>query len=114
MAEDFHGAVEIVREGGLEVLAPAWHPGGQTSESKTDGREIEASIKPAPSIEADFLWIELIEIVQHAADGEALVIVERILELTGDHATTVEHQVFSDDAAGVRETVGKLFVGREQ
>src|SRR5438034_868938 len=114
MAEDFHGAVEIVREGGLEVLAPAWHPGGQTSESKTDGREIEASIKPAPSIEADFLWIELIEIVQDAADGEALVIVERILELTGDHATTVEHQVFSDDAAGVRETVGKLFVGREQ
>src|SRR5256885_16715310 len=34
MAEDFHGAVEIVREGGLEVLAPAWR-----SEERRVGKE---------------------------------------------------------------------------
>src|SRR6266851_3835382 len=114
MAEDFHSAVEILRESGLEVLAPAWRFGRQTAESKTDGREIEARIKPAPAVESNFLWIEFVEIVHHAADGESLVVIERMLELADDHATAVKHQIFSDDAAGVRQTVGKLFVGRQQ
>ena len=113
MAEDFHSSVEIVREGRLEVLAPAWRPGGQTSVSKTDGREIEARIKPAPAVETDFLGVEFVKVVQHAADGETFVIVERMFELAGDNAAAVEHQVFPDDAAGVRQTVGELFVGRE-
>src|SRR5437016_3487435 len=114
MAEDFHGAIEIVRESGLEILSPAWRPGGQTAESKADRREIETSIKSASAIESDFLWIEFVKIVQHAADGEALVVVKRMLELTGDNAAAVEHQIFSDDTAGVRETIGKLFVCGEQ
>src|SRR5712692_456560 len=114
MAKDFHGAVEIVRQGGLELLAPAWRSGRETAESKADGREIEARIKPAPSIEAGFLRIEFVEIVQHTAHGETFVVVERMLELAGDHATAVEHQVFSDDAAGICEAIGKLLVCGEQ
>src|SRR5260370_38749637 len=101
MAEDFHGSVEIVREGRLEVLAPSWRSGRQTSVCKSDGREIEASVKPAPAIESDFLWIEFVEIVQHAADGVSFVVVERMLELTDDKATTVEHQILATDAPGV-------------
>src|ERR1700674_108701 len=114
MTKNFHGAVKIVRQCSLKVLSPAWSSGREAAESKVDRREIESSIKPASAIEADFLRIEFVEIVQHAADGKALIVVQRMLELTGDNTTAVQHQVFPDDAAGVCETVVKLFVGREQ
>src|ERR1700732_5249128 len=39
MAEDFHGAVKILRESGLEFLAPAGRFWRQTAESETNGRE---------------------------------------------------------------------------
>src|SRR5882762_1212499 len=37
-----------------------------------------------------------------------------MIEDAGGYAAAVEHEVFADDAAGVGETVGKLFVGGEQ
>src|SRR5260370_58706 len=114
MAENFHGAVEILRERGLEVLSPPWRAGRESAESKADGREIEPCIKSASAIKADFLRIEFVEIVQHSAHRVTLVVVERMLELPGDRAAAVEHQVLSNQAAGVREPVGKLFVGRQQ
>src|SRR6266851_9652813 len=114
MAENLHGAIEIVSESGFEVLAPARRIGRESAKIKAYGSEIEAPIKPAAAAEADLLRIEFVEIVQHAADVVALVIVERMLKLGKYGATAIEHQVFSDDAAGVREAVGKLFVGREQ
>src|SRR6266436_6334819 len=114
-AEKMHGELLLpswetplfLRAGGLEVLAPARRSRRQAAESKTDGREIEPRIQPTPAVEPDFSRIEFVEIVQHSADGETFVVVERMLELADDHATAVEHQVSSDDAAGVREAVGK-------
>src|SRR5258706_11630619 len=38
-----------------------------------------------------------------------------MIEDAGGHAAAVEHEIFADDAAGVGETVGKLFVcGKQQ
>src|SRR5712671_5001583 len=37
-----------------------------------------------------------------------------VIEDAGGDAAAVEHEVFADDAAGVGETVGKLFVGGEK
>src|SRR5712671_7562268 len=37
-----------------------------------------------------------------------------MIEDAGGDAAAVEHEVFTDDTAGVGETVGKLFVGGEQ
>src|SRR6266404_2597112 len=37
-----------------------------------------------------------------------------MIEDAGGYAAAVEHEVFADDAAGVGEAVGKLFVGGEQ
>src|SRR5260370_25991589 len=114
MAETFHGAVEILRERGLEVLSPPWRAGRESAESKADGREIEPCIKSASAIKADFLRIEFVEIVQHSAHRVTFVVVERMLELAGNRAAAVEHQVLSNHATRVREPVGKLFVGRQQ
>src|SRR5712671_7193387 len=37
-----------------------------------------------------------------------------MIEDAGGDAAAVEHEVFADDAAGVGETVGKLFVSGEE
>src|SRR5260370_3841050 len=37
-----------------------------------------------------------------------------MLELSGDYAAAVEHKIFSDDSAEIREPVGELFVRRKQ
>src|SRR5882757_9514190 len=37
-----------------------------------------------------------------------------MIEDASGYAAAVEHEVFADDAAGVGETIGKLFVGGEQ
>src|SRR5258708_33751955 len=80
MTENLHGAIEIVSESGFEVLAPPRRIRRESAESKAYGSEIEAPIKPAAAAEADLLRIEFVEIVQHAADVVALVIVERTLK----------------------------------
>src|SRR5713226_3199306 len=122
MAKNFHGAVEFVCEGSLKFFAPGrcfrWKSAVALAkrgnpQRKTNGREIEPPIKPASAVKADFLRIEFVEIVQHSTHGKTLVVVERVLELTEDNSTTVDHQIFSDNATGVREAVGKLFVSRK-
>src|SRR6266436_4630183 len=42
-----------------------------------------------------------------------LVVVERMLELARDNATAVEHQIFANDPARIREAIGKLLVRGE-
>src|SRR5439155_23979097 len=106
--------VEILRQRRLEVFSPARCSGRKPTESKTDWREIEPRIQPASAVEADFLRIEFIEIVQHAAYRIAFVVVERVLELAGHNAAAVEHQIFADDPARICESVAKLFIGGKQ
>src|SRR6266849_2304047 len=114
MARDLHGASEIVRQGGLEILAPAWRSRRESAKGKADGSEIEASIESTTAVEAEFLRIQLVEVVQHAADVVALVIVQGVLEQTDNEPVAVEHDVFADQAAGIGEAVGELRVGRKQ
>src|SRR5260370_885502 len=68
----------------------------------------------ASAAEGDFLQIEFVAVLEHSTQRTTLVVVERVLELTEDNSITVEHQIFAHDPAGIREAVGKLFVGRKQ
>src|SRR5271167_1310146 len=65
-------------------------------------------------MEADFIGVEFVKIVEDAADGKALVIVQRMLEDADGKRAAVEHQMLADFAAAVGEAVGKLFVGGEE
>src|SRR5258707_5699351 len=64
VAENLHGAVEVLSEGRFEVLAPTWRIGREAAERKTDWREIKPRIKSASAVEADFLRIEFVEVVR--------------------------------------------------
>src|SRR5260370_36997294 len=66
VTENLHGAVELPRQGGLEVLSKARRICREAAERKADGREIEARVESATSAESDFLRIEFVEIVQHS------------------------------------------------
>ncbi len=113
MAENLHGAVKILRQRGLEILSPARRSRWESAESKAYGREIEARVESASAVEANFLWIEFVKIVQHAAHRVAFVVVERVLKLPGHNAAAVEHQIFSYNPARICQPVGKLFIGGE-
>src|SRR5216684_1628035 len=91
MAENLHGAIEIVSESSFEVLAPARRIGRKPAESKADGSEIEARVETAASVETDSIVIKLIEIVKDPADGVAFVVIERMLKLGKYGAAAIEH-----------------------
>src|ERR1700693_3018978 len=91
MAENLHGAIEIVSESGLEVLAPTRRIGRESAESKADGSEIEARVETATAVETDLIVIKLVKIVEDAADSEALVVVKRMLKLDKYGAAAIEH-----------------------
>src|SRR6266436_1235145 len=73
MAENLHGTIEIVSKSGFEVLAPVRRIRGEPAESKAEGSEIEARVETATTVETDLIVIELIKIVEDAADREAFV-----------------------------------------
>src|SRR5260370_10134875 len=81
VAENLHGAVEVLSEGRFEVLAPTRRIGREAAESKTDWREIKPRIKSASAAEADFLRIEFVEAEQHPAHRDALVVVYPTLQV---------------------------------
>src|SRR2546427_5270374 len=114
MAENFHGAVEILSERGFEVLAPARGVRREAAERKTDGREIEACVQTATPVESDLIVIQFIKIMEDAAHGETFVVVERMLKLGKHGAAAVQHEILPDVAAGVSEALRKLFISRDQ
>src|SRR5215467_14436072 len=92
--EDFNGTREIVGDSVLELLAPARSVGRKTTAGReVDRRHVKARIETATAIEANFLGIRFIEIVKDAADGEAFVIVELLIENAEGDAAGVEHEV---------------------
>src|SRR6267378_3194874 len=91
MAENLHGAIEIVSKSGFEVLAPVRRIRRESAESKADGSEIEARVETATAVETDLVVIELIKIVEDAADREAFVVIERMLKLGKYGAAAIEH-----------------------
>src|SRR5262249_18763265 len=69
--EDFNGARKIVRDGVLDLLAPARSAGRKTTAGGEVNRgHVKARIETAAAIEANFLRIGFIEIVKDAADGK--------------------------------------------
>src|SRR5712691_33151 len=114
MTEDLQGARVIVRQRVFEPFAPARSAGGQGAGSKSYGRPIEARVESSSTVESNLLGIQLVKVVQEAADREALVIVEGMLEDARAGRVAVEHQIFANDAAGIGEAIGELLVGGEQ
>src|SRR5580704_5483212 len=114
VAKDLAGAREVVAQDFLERLAPAGRAGREAAQGETYRRHVETRVEAAAAMEANFIGVQLVKIVEDAADGEAFVIVERLFKYGRRDAAAVEHQIFADIAAAVGEAIGKLLVGREQ
>src|ERR1700676_197405 len=111
MAENFHGAREIVAQSILEALAPTRRFRRESAHGKANRGEIEARVEAAAAVETDLLSIQLVKVMEDTADREPFVVVERMFEDSHRHGAAVEHEVFADQTAGIRETVGELLVG---
>src|SRR5580692_388056 len=111
---DLHRAREVVRYCILETLAPARSTWGQNTSGKTNRRQIESRIDPAAAVEADLLRVELVKIMNDAADRKSLVVVQRLFKYADRNGTRIEHQVFANRSARIREAIRKLLVGRKQ
>ncbi len=76
---------------GFELFAPARHLRREATQSKKNRCGFKAGIESAATIEADLLRIEFVEIMEDAANDEALVIVERVFENPHGVGTAIEH-----------------------
>src|SRR5580704_12320021 len=114
VAKDLAGAREVVAQDFLERLAPAGRAGREAAQGETYRRHVETRVQAAAAVEANFVGVQLVKIVEDAADGEAFVIVERLFKYSRGNAAAVEHQILADIAAAIGEAIGKLLVGGEQ
>src|SRR6202021_1151939 len=80
VAKDFHRAGEVVAEDFFETFAPARGARRKTAQGEADRRLIEARVETTAPMEADFVWIELVKIVEDSADGETFVVDQRMFE----------------------------------
>src|SRR5919204_16747 len=79
MSGNLHGSREVVFERGFEILTPAGCFGRESVEGKGDGSESVAGVEAAASIKSHLFMIEFIEIMKHAADAVAFVVIERLM-----------------------------------
>src|SRR5258708_7288572 len=63
---------------------------------------------------ASYQFLDLEEIVNNAADRKALVMIQGMLEKSPGDRAGIENQVLPNQAAGIREALGKPLVGGEQ
>src|SRR6266851_978179 len=61
--------------------------------------EIETGVEPAASIESGLLRVKFVKVVEDAAIGIPLVIVQRMFKQRQHVSVTIEHQVFADQTA---------------
>src|ERR1051325_10440852 len=79
--EDFNCASEVVGDGVLEFLSPTRRVRRKSlAGGKANGGHVKAGVKASPAVKADFLRIEFVEIVEDAADGEAFVVIQLLVE----------------------------------
>ena len=52
--------------------------------------------------------------MQDAAHGNTLIVIQRVFKNRHGRGTAVQHQVFADEAAGIRQAIRKLLAGREE
>src|SRR5262245_52019104 len=114
MTKNLKGAGKVAGQQRFEVLAPARAAGWQAAKSKADGSNVEARVHSAAAVEADFLRLQLVKIVQDAADRESFVVIHGLVKYAHGDRAGVKHQVLADISAGIRQTVGKLAGSRKQ
>src|SRR5271154_3144432 len=114
VAKDFDRAGEVIAEDFFETFPPARSARRKSAKGKADRRHVEARVEAAAAVEANFIGIEFVKIVEDTADGKTFVVVEGMLENTDGKRAAVKHQVLADDSAAVGEAVRKLLVGGEQ
>ena len=81
-------------------------PGGRPPSAKVIGYLPEPRVDAAAAVESA-LRIGLVEVEHHPGVLDALVLVQRMLELRVHPEVGVEHQVLADHAAGVGQPVRK-------
>src|SRR5713226_6242043 len=108
LSHNFTRTMKIVAQGILKAPAPArrirrksaGRPAHWVStHRKSDGREIETGVEPAASIESGLLRVKFVKVVEDAAIGIPLVIVQRMFKQRQHVSVTIEHQVFADQTA---------------
>ena len=87
---------------------------GSPNERERDGIPEEARIDAAAAVKAE-LGIELVLVVNHARNFDALVLVQRMFEQPAGERVGVEHQVLAHQPAGVGEPLGETVrLGEQQ
>src|SRR4029077_9873280 len=110
VAKDLAGACEVVTQDFLERLAPAGRTGREAAQGEAYRRHIEACVEAPAAVEANFIGVQLVKIVEEAADGQTFVVGERLFKYGSGNAAAVEHQIFADVATAIGEAIGKLLV----
>src|SRR5580704_15259914 len=67
VAEDFDGAREIVAQNIFKPFAPTRTARRKATQGEINRRHVEACVEPAAAVEADFIGIEFVKIVQNSA-----------------------------------------------
>src|ERR1051326_265229 len=94
------------REMSLEIPSPTWRVRRQPAIRISNRCEIEPEIETAATDETK-LTIELVQVPHDARRDQAFIAVHLVFELAERQTGAVEHEMSSNDAARVRETVGK-------
>src|SRR5690242_2068949 len=111
---NLHAPRKVMFERGFKIFTPARRLGGHSAEGKRDRSESVAGVEAAASIKAHLFMIEFVEVVKHAADAVAFVVVERLIVNTEDAAVDIEHQILADQAAGICQAIRELLVCGKQ
>src|SRR5207247_10833106 len=101
-----HGVVEVFLQSLLETSSPPRCAGTSAPDPIGDGQNTPSAIDLSAAIKAS-LGVGIVEILNHAGYLHALVVVQRLLERCPRRSAATEHQIFSDQAAGIREPVWK-------
>src|SRR5262245_51211601 len=104
MAPERHRTWKLTGELTRESLAPGRRVSRQALEREGDRILAEPSVDAAAAVETA-LRIRLIEIEDHPCILDALVLVERLFELRVHFEIGVEHQVFADHPARIRQSL---------
>src|SRR5678816_3503616 len=102
MASEGHRAWKLSGEFTRESLTPGGGVSREALERKGNRILAEPGIDTAAAVEAA-LRIRLVEIEDHPCVLDALVLVERLFELRVHLEIGVEHQMFADHTARIRQ-----------
>src|SRR5208282_66102 len=91
VAKNLDGPRKIMAQNTLETFAPSRRAGREATQGETNRRHVETGVETAAAVEAYFIGIEFVEIVEDAADGKTFVVVQWMLEDAYRECAAVEH-----------------------